>query len=87
MATIRDLKKTINYELSGIIEECYTWQLANSDQAEKAEKIIDAAIASFDDLIARVNDRSVENKKLQLQGVTKDLFKSTDSLMKKLVKL
>jgi len=87
MATIRDLKKTINYELSGVIEECYAWQLANADNAEKAERIIDSAIASFDELIARVNDNKVENKKAHLQLVIKDLHKSTNSLMKKLVKL
>ncbi len=87
MATIRDLKKTINYELSGVIEECYVWQLENADKAEKAEKIIDAAIESFDMLIARVNEKKVENKKVHLQSVVKDLNKSTGSLMKKLVKL
>ncbi len=87
MATIRDLKKTINYELSGVIEECYVWQLDNFEKAEKAEKIIDAAIESFDKLIARVNEKNVENQKTHFQTVSKDLHKSTDSLMKKLVKL
>lgn len=87
MATIRDLKKTINYELSGVIEECYVWQLSNVEIADKAEKIIDAAIESFDMLIARVNEKDVENKKKHIQSVIKDLNKSTGSLMKKLVKL
>jgi hypothetical protein len=87
MATIRDLKKTINYELSGVIEECYIWQLSNADNADKAEKIIDAAIESFDKLIVRVNEKNVENQKTHFQSVTNDLHKSTDSLMKKLVKL
>ena len=87
MATIRDLKKTINYELSGVIEECYLWQLTNGDKADKAEKIIDAAIESFDQLIVKVNEKKVKNQKAHFQSVTKDLRKTTDSLMKKLVKL
>jgi len=87
MPNIRDLKKTINYELSGVIEECYAWQLTNFENAEKAEKIIDAAIESFDALIGRVNTRGIENKKAHFQAITKDLSKSTESLMKKLVKL
>lgn len=87
MANIRDLKKTINYELSGVIEECYTWQLANADKAEKAEKIIDQAIESFDILIEKVNETDVANKKVHFQTITKELKKSTSSLMKKLVKL
>ncbi len=87
MPNIRDLKKTINYELSGVIEECYAWQLTNFDTSDKAEKIIDAAIESFDKLIEEVNQKGVENKKAHFQAITKDLKKSTDSLMKKLVKL
>lgn len=87
MGNIRDLKKTINYELSSVIEECYAWQLTNSDKAEKAEKIIDAAIDSFDVLIARVNLKGIDDKKAHFQAITKDLTKSTESLMKKLVKL
>ena len=87
MATLRDLKKTINYELSGVIEECYVWQLSNAEKSEKAEKIIDAAIESFDMLIARVNERGIENKKKHFQSIVKDLNKSTAGLMKKLVKL
>ncbi len=87
MATIRDLKKQINYDLSEVIEECYVWQVSNADKADKAEKIIDAAIESFDTLIAKVNAKDVENHKTHFQSVRKDLHKSTDSLMKKLVKL
>ncbi len=87
MATIRELKKTINYELSGVIEECYVWQLSNAEKSDKAEKIIDAAIESFDMLIARVNEKKLKNKKKHFQSIEKDLHKSTDSLMKKLVKL
>jgi hypothetical protein len=87
MGNIRDLKKTINYELSVVIEECYAWQMDNADKADKAERIIDAAIESFDELIAKVNLKGVDNKKAHFQAITKELNKSTDSLMKKLVKL
>ena len=87
MATIRDLKKRINYDLSGVIEDCYVWQLSNADKTDKAEKIIDAAIKSFDELIVKVNQKDIEDNKSHFQSVIKDLNKSTTSLMKKLVKL
>lgn len=87
MATIKDLKKTINYELSGVIEDCYLWQFTNPDKAEKAEKIIDGAIASFDLLITKVNENDIKNNKAHFQSIRKDLSKSTESLKKKLVKL
>ncbi len=87
MATVRNLKKTINYEMSSVIEECYVWQLANADNVEKAEKIIDSAIETFDALIVRVNDKKVENKKVHFDTIMSDLNKASDKLMKKLVKL
>ena len=87
MATVRDLKKTINYEMSSVIEECYVWQLTNADNADKAEKIIDGAIETFDELIVRVNDKKVTNKKAHFNTIMSDLNKASDKLMKKLVKL
>ncbi len=87
MATVRDLKKIINYEMSSVIEECYVWQLTNADNADKAEKIIDNAIETFDELIVRVNDKKVENKKVHFNAIASDLNKASDKLMKKLVKL
>ena len=60
MANKRDLKKDINYVLGDIIEAVYIWELANAEKPTKqSEAIIDEAIATFDELITRVNDRSV----------------------------
>ncbi len=52
MASIRELKKDINYVLGDIIEAVYIWELTNpSKDNKKAEAIIDEAIVTFDDLI------------------------------------
>ncbi len=87
MATIRDLKKQINYELSNVIEECYVWQLVNADKADKAETIIDAAIETFDNLIEKVNNKNVDSKKAHFNAIIEELYTSTDNLMNKLSKL
>jgi hypothetical protein len=74
MANKRDLKKDINYVLGDIIEAVYVWELSNTDKAtKKSEAIIDDAIATFDELIARVNDRSIEDKKSHFKSINKDL--------------
>ena len=64
MASVRNLKKDINYVLSDIIEECYVWQILQDDakKADKAEKISDESIETFDALIEKVNAKDVENK-------------------------
>lgn len=74
MANKRDLKKDINYVLGDIIEAVYIWELSNPEKdTKKSEKIIDEAIATFDDLITKVNDRSVENKKAHFKSINQEL--------------
>ena len=74
MANKRDLKKDINYILGDIIEAVYIWELSNPEKDnKKAEKIIDEAIETFDDLIAKVNDKNVENKKKHFKAINQEL--------------
>lgn len=88
MGNVRDLKKDINYVLGDIIEAVYIWEYTNTDKdTKKSEAIIDEAIATFDDLIARVNDKKVENKKVHLKAVNKDLEAKGRALIEKINKL
>ncbi|WP_431158424.1 hypothetical protein [Winogradskyella poriferorum] len=88
MANKRDLKKDINYVLGDIIEAVYIWELANAEKPTKeSEAIIDEAIATFDELIARVNDRSVEDKKAHFKAINNDLESKGKSLIDKINKL
>jgi hypothetical protein len=88
MGNVRDLKKDINYVLGDIIEAVYIWEYANSDKdTKKSEAIIDEAIATFDDLIAKVNDRSVKNKKVHFKAINKDLEDKGRALIEKINKL
>lgn len=88
MANIRDLKKDINFVLGDIIEAVYVWEYTNTDKdTKKSEAIIDEAIVTFDGLIARVNDRSVENKKAHFKAINNDLETQGLALIEKLNKL
>lgn len=74
MANVRDLKKDINYVLGDIIEAVYIWELTNADKDnKKAEGIIDEAIVTFDDLITKVNQKDVDNKKKHFNTVKTEL--------------
>ena len=88
MANKRDLKKDINYVLGYIIEAVYVWELSNSEKdTKKSEAIIDEAIDVFDDLIEKVNDRSVENKKAHFKSINQELEKKGRALIDKINKL
>ena len=88
MANIRDLKKDINFVLGDIIEAVYVWEYNNTDKdTKKSEAIIDEAISTFDELIAKVNDKSVENKKAHFKAINSELEEKGRALIDKLNKL
>ncbi|GGW71257.1 hypothetical protein DFQ11_10744 [Winogradskyella epiphytica] len=85
MANKRDLKKDINYVLGDIIEAVYVWELSHSEKPTKeSNAIIDEAIATFDGLIARVNDRSAEDKKAHFKAINNDLETKGRELIEKI---
>jgi predicted translin family RNA/ssDNA-binding protein len=89
MASVKNLKKDINYVLSDIIEECYMWQMLQEDdkKANKAEKIIDEAIETFDVLIEKIHAKDIENKKAHFKAINKELEAKANSLLGKIQKL
>ncbi|WP_179345967.1 hypothetical protein [Winogradskyella ursingii] len=88
MANKRDLKKDINFVLGDIIEAVYIWELSNTQKPTKeSEAIIEEAIATFDELIARVNDRNVEDKKAHFKAINNDLETKGRELVAKINKL
>ncbi|MCX7550606.1 hypothetical protein [Xanthomarina sp. F2636L] len=88
MANKRDLKKDINYVLGDIIEAVYVWEYSNTDKdTKKSEAIIDEAILTFDELIVKVNDKSVEDKKAHFKAINKELENKGRALIEKINKL
>lgn len=87
MANVRDLKKDINYVLGDIIEAVYILEYSNTDKDTKAsEAIIDEAIETFDDLIAKVNTKA-ENPKAHFKTINSELETKGRALIEKINKL
>ncbi|MGB3152114.1 MAG: hypothetical protein WBB27_15775 [Maribacter sp.] len=87
MASIRDLKKDINYVLGDIIEAVYIVEEANGKQNSKeGAKVIDGAIATFDNLMTKVN-KKVDNRKAHLKEVRTELENKAKGLVEDLNKL
>ena len=88
MASIKNLKKDINYVLGDIIEECYAWELINPKTDTKStDAIIDEAIVAFDGLIDKLHIKNVENKKAHFKNVTAELEEVANNLLEKVNKL
>ena len=85
MSNVRNLKKDINYVLGDIIEAVYIWESANPEKdRKKSEAIIDEAIATFDELIEKVNARDVENHKTHFKGIASELESKGRAMIEKI---
>jgi len=87
MASIKNLKKDINNVYGEIIEAVYVWELTNPEKDnKKSQKIIDEAIAGFDNLIEKVNQKADDSKK-HFKAINEELEKDANKLVDKLNKL
>lgn len=88
MANIRNLKKDINYVLGDIIDAVVIWQMTNPEEnTQKGEEIINEAVETFDDLILKVNQKGVANKKMHFKQINQDLEKRAIAMIEKINKL
>lgn len=83
MASIKNLKKDINYVLGDIIDEC----ILKAGDTKKTEALIDETISTFDELIAKINAKDVENKKAHFKAVNAELEEKAMKLLDKVNKL
>ncbi len=88
MASIRDLKKDINNVFGDIIEAVFILEDAREQpESKEGSAIIENAISTFDELIAKVNDRSVEDRSAHLKKVRAELETKARKLVDQVNKL
>ncbi|MFK8061285.1 MAG: hypothetical protein AB8B78_14505 [Polaribacter sp.] len=86
MASIKNLKKDINYVLGDVIE--YALDVSTlKNEAKKGDAIIDEAIETFDSLVAKINAKGVENKKAHYKAINGELEEKAKGLVEKINKL
>ena len=82
MASVRDLKKDVNFVLGDIIEAVYQWESAtNNKNSEEGSAIIDNSIAAFDDLMGKINQKDVTDKKAHFKAVRAELEDKATALV------
>ncbi len=84
MASIKNLKKDINFVMGDIIEAVYIHEMTTTGKpTDSSNALIDEAIVTFDALISRVNDKKAENRRAHLKQVEKDLEAAAIQLVEK----
>ena len=92
MASIRNIKKDIDFLVSEVISDCYTYMmLYNRKNEEKVVGIINDLIISRNKLIERVNnpDKDLDTKQLKqhFKCIYTDVFNFIDSSFSQLSEL
>ena len=88
MASIRNLKKEINSVIGGIIEAVFIVEDAKEQpESKEGSAIVDSAIATFDDLMVKINKRDVEDRTAHLKKVKAEFEKKARELVDKVNKL
>ncbi|GAB7257604.1 hypothetical protein [uncultured Polaribacter sp.] len=86
MASIKNLKKDINYTLGDIIGYA-SEKVDLKGENKEVEAVIDETINTFDDLIGKINAKGVENKKAHYKQVSAELETRANELIAKINKI
>jgi hypothetical protein len=89
MASIRDLKKDIDYLIFEVISDCFAYSnLHPENKTEELTALISDAVTFRNDLIARVNNPDGKDNpkivKAYYKAVAKDLLVGVDKLFERL---
>ena len=89
MASVRGLKKDIDYLIFEVISDCFVFSGLHPDnKSDEVSTIISDAIKLRDDLIARVNNPDGKDNpkivKAYYKTVSKDLLVGVDNLFERL---
>jgi hypothetical protein len=85
MASIRIIKKNVDYLFGDLIDECYVWMIVNpADKAKDAEKIVEEIMDYYDDLRPKLTSKNVENPKEHFAKLVKEAEDKANSFVEKI---
>lgn len=88
MASLRVIKKDIDYLVSEVVSDCWTFLYINpGKKAEDAVAIINDAVEFRNGLYNRVNKPNDENLKAHFKAINKDLLTGVDTFFKRISEL
>ena len=81
MASLRTIKKDIDFLVSEVISDCWVFMYINPEEkTDEAVSIINDAVALRNELFERVNSKEIESPKKHYKAISQDLLKGVDAL-------
>lgn len=88
MASVKNLKKEINYVLGDILNIVYIWEMTSTGKpTESSEALVENIYDSFDALMVKVNQKSVENKKAHFKLIREEFEAAANQFVAKVNEL
>lgn len=73
MASIKNLKKEINYVLGDVLDAAeLNFEMLEDVTLEQLDTLSDTIFATYDELISKINDKKVENRAAHLKAIRKE---------------
>ena len=88
MASVKNLKKEINYVLGDIVNIVYIWEMSTTGKpTEASDKLIDEIYETFDALMTKANQKDFENKKAHFKQIRKEYEAAANQFVAKINEL
>lgn len=85
MASVKNLKKEINYVLGDIVNIVYIWEMSTTGKpTEASDKLIDEIYETFDALMTKANQKDVENKKAHFKQIRNEYEAAANQFVAKI---
>ncbi|WP_438965631.1 hypothetical protein [Flavobacterium sp.] len=88
MASVKNLKKEINYVLGDIVNIVYVWEMTNGGKpTEASDKLVDEIYETFDGLMSKANVKDIENKKAHFKQIRSEYEAAANQFVAKVNEL
>lgn len=85
MASIRNLKKEINYVLGDILDAAeVNLEILETVTQEQVDTFSDEVFATYDKLLSEINNKKVENRKAHIKAVKKEFEEKAHAFVNQL---
>lgn len=88
MASIKEIKKDVDYLVSEVISDCWVFIYMNQDKkTEEAVQVISDAIDLRNKLFDKINNPEKDNIKKHYKSINQELLTGVDALFNKVSQL
>ncbi|MDO4230042.1 MAG: hypothetical protein Q4C98_09525 [Capnocytophaga sp.] len=86
MASIKNLKKNVNYVFGDIIDAVLHWEYSTGNIG-KGSELVQEILLAYDDCMDKISQKGIENRGAHLDKVRKDFEQKAGTFVQKLNQL